>query len=810
MAPPFSDNSGGSGTAHSIYRFPMTSTNPPAVASAKFSEEQKNMNNTNTSKPIITTPPPQTAIASPKRYICSPLTTQAASSFLHRRLILPTLTIPASLLLLPPVIISCLSTLAYLATGSSSGPPSLSFILTVSSIIIGSTFSLVYIGNNAIRTHAPSAKEMERAYAKCRYALPFWSLILSIVVVRVVYALVYSTNENNRGWIHWVFGLFTTWSYSLSIVQNCIRPTYAWGLLSITIVCRYIGPLAPYMRCSCVPLRINPFDATIGRIGRNCTSKEKFLDMIANGIDVLAMPSAVVVGQNSKPAAASGGGQMAWNASLTAQTVNTNDSQSNAAPLASFSTNARYSRPSMMAIIIQTFLLHAPIGHLFGHTIVLPLLEDMGMIHSDGNATAVMIIWLSCILGSVFELLSSLHEAELSYPSEMKLNLNQAMGNIKRLGLVMIGASTVSVIVAQMLVLYRGHVNIHGQDVPVSSSSMPAIVYSTLLSFICTGVMVGIMMIQDEFTRWAICAPGINPDLIVDKIVKSQDGKHLFLSEDLYVQSVLMGDGATAEKVLRPHVDRSKPPMEEERNEQACASFAQWIKHSSTNHSGKISDDILRMCLLQSIGGGSSIQDKTILKRLHLSAAFSAPRAQPIIVPLARSFLAFAGGLGQSMTDCFRQERKDGRITVRNKNSESWILPSGCLTASQYAILGAAKLIVTNSTIEERYRTKHLSLLMPCVLQSAYKLRCGIFEHALFEANAAGANLSTPDGNGLYEFIEAKHPQLKPVIAACDNAAKMVIKCLHDSGDEKILLRSNWKGEMRSWIVDLNSQITGA
>jgi hypothetical protein len=257
-------------------------------------------------------------------------------------------------------------------------------------------------------------------------------------------------------------------------------------------------------------------------------------------------------------------------------------------------------------------------------------------------------------------------------------------------------------------------------------------------------------------------------------------------------------------------VDRSKPPTEEEWNEQACASFAQWIKHSSTSHPGKVSDDILRMCLLQSIGGGSNIQERTILKRLHLSAAFSAPGAQPIIVPVARSFLAFAGGLGQSMTDCFRQERKEEKIVVRNKNSESWVLPSGCLSAGEYAILGAARLIVMNSAVETRYKTKHLSLLMPCVLQSAYKLRCGIFEHALFEANATGASLSTPDGNGLFKFIEAKHPQLLPVVAACDDAAKMVIKCLHESGDEKILLRSTWKGEMRSWIVDLNSQIVGA
>jgi hypothetical protein len=434
------------------------------------------------------------------------------------------------------------------------------------------------------------------------------------------------------------------------------------------------------------------------------------------------------------------------------------------------------------------------------------------MIHSNENATAATIILLSCILGSVLELLSSVHESELRFDSYSSFgkDFHQMFKSMKRWASIVVAAAITSAVLSH--VWSRGHLFIHGHDVPILSSSMSIIMYSIMLSLLSTGVLVGIMGIQENLVRWAICVPDINPDLILDRVIvkKIQQTKHLFLAEDLYVQSILMGDGATAEEVLSSTVARSKGPQEDEivRNEQACASFAQWIKNSSTFHAGALSDDILRMCLLQSIGGNSNTQDKSILNRLRLSAATSSPGTQPIIVPLARSFLAFAGGLGESMTECFRQERKDGKIVVRNKNSDSWVLPPGSLTACAYAILGSARLVARNSSAEGRSRTKHLYLLSPCVLQSAFKLRSGIFEYALFEANASGANLSTPDGSGLLEFIETNHPELMPVISACDNSAKMVIKCLHDCGDEKVLLR--WKGEIQSWIVNLNSQVSAS
>jgi hypothetical protein len=529
--------------------------------------------------------------------------------------------------------------------------------------------------------------------------------------------------------------------------------------------------------------------------------------MIAGGLDRLAAPSSV---HNKKPENASTMGQSQASQMVAPKMVQSNSSSLSSA--SGFSTKARYSRPSVLAIIVQ-IAIHAGIGHLFGHTIVLPFLEAMGMIDNTLNATATIIILMSCILGSVFELLAAVPEAELQYDRYSLLypDFCHLWSKMKRLGSIVIVASIIS---ACLFPVWSqvGHLFINGHDVVILSPSLSNFISAMMLSIASTGILVVIMAFQDEITRWTVCAPDIDPDILVHKSVNGGNPNSPFLAEDLCVQSILMGDGVTVEKVLGSALDRTKGPQEDEiaRNEQACSSFALWIKESSTTQPGKIWDDILRMCLLQSFGGNGngSTQTRRILTRLHLSAATCAPGAQPIIVPLARSLIAFAGGLGESITNCFRRERKGAEIIVRAKSAESWVLPSGSLSAGTYAILGAARMVVTNANAEERFKTKHLSLLMPCVLESAFKLRSGMFEYALFEANASGTSLSTPDGNGLLEFITAKHPELHRVISACDDAAKMVINCLRKTGDESVLLR--FKGAVKSWIIDLNCQITGA
>ncbi|KAL7522947.1 hypothetical protein ACHAWX_007690 [Stephanocyclus meneghinianus] len=811
MVLPLSNNDGDSAAMSLIYKFAAPSTNPQAPAASKAGVETK----------TVTMPPP-TVAPTTTQYFCSPITSEAARYFLFRRLLLPTVVVPVLLLVIPPAIVTFVSSLAYVGAPSSGEPLSLSGIFVVSVMIVALSCFLVRMGISTIHRHAPSDKQRDEALERSRYALPFWSLIISLMVVRIfhsffglaLHSLIGSNGPNmtpSQGWIGWTLGLFhTCWFWSVSALKAFIRPVLGWAMLSITILCRYVGPFSPFVRCSCIPLRINPFDASISRIGRNFTSKERFLDFIASGLEKLASPSSDTVSNKKKTKTDN---QMAWQPKPSFQNVTPSAlPPSNDSVLASlgFSTKARYSRPSLLSIVVQAAV-HAYVGHFFGHAIILTFLEDVGLIGNTDDATATTIILFSCLLGSVFELLSAVNEVELQfsrYSSFRNPDFNHVFYKMKRLVVIIAVSPAIALI---SLVWSRvGHIFIHGHDVTILFRYFSSLIYSIVLSFFSTGVLVGIMAIQDECTRWAVCEPDINPDLLLDKSMNRGYGKSAFLAEDLYVQSILMGDGATVEKVLGPGLARSKTLQEDEmlRNDAACASFASWVTDVSTMRPGMIWDDILRMCLLYSLGGESSTQRKSILKRLHLSAATSAPRAQPIVVPLARSLLAFAGGLGDSMVELFRQEQKDGEIIARSKTEETWVIPSGCLTAGQYSIFGVARIIAINHNVSEQFKTNHLSLLIPCVLQSAFKLRCGIFEYALFEANQIGSNLSTPDRSGLFEFIASKCPELLPVISACDDSAKTVIKCLRETGDESVLLR--FKGEMKNWIVDLNCEIAGA
>ena len=348
--------------------------------------------------------------------------------------------------------------------------------------------------------------------------------------------------------------------------------------------------------------------------------------------------------------------------------------------------------------------------------------------------------------------------------------------------------------------------------------------------------------------RWAICAPGLNVDALMFQSSMSLHKKlPKFLAEDLFIQSMLIGDGATVNEVINPpgaEFDRKTTFFQNHqddeifRNEKSIASFAGFIRLSSTNLSGKLSDDILRMCLLESLGGGGSaspLPHKTntfyfgeerhtaaVRKRLNLSAATASPGKQSIAVPLVRALCTFAGGLGETMIQCYRQKQMDD-ISLGSKNStELWIVPPGSLHAAEFAIIAAARLVVMNLVTEKHGRIvvnaskRHdrLSLLLPCVLHSAFKLRCGMLEYARATAEMNGVNVSSHDkgdkGDGLGSFIALKCPQLCPVISACDDSAKMVIQTLMESGDrtlEYVLLRGSWRGDVQNWLVDLNSKM---
>lgn len=502
--------------------------------------------------------------------------------------------------------------------------------------------------------------------------------------------------------------------------------------------------------------------------------------------------------------------------------------------------NARFSKPGLLSILVQG-VINGIGGFFFAYVFVLPHIG--GIVESN----IYNFIHLSCLMVPVFELFSSAKENELHYKhysmvggsslavGSQGFQLRPILAALVKDSILCVGQSLLSVTMLAPIISFAAL-----SPFSMALPSYWSMLQSLLISYMAAALLVFIMAIQDVITRWAVCAPGMDADELMFRMTSPNmtvKGK-MFLAEDLIIQSILMGDGETVNMVIAPpgpSYMSSKKYQDDEitRNEIASASFSEWIQKSSTTSSGKLCDDILRMCVLESLGGGGSSAAGTsiphqsntfhfgdrrhsnaVRKRLDLSAATASPGTQPIVVPIARALCAFVGGMGDAMSEIYKQFDKDGKQLRKIKPSELWILTPGSLNAVEYALCAAARIVVMNSVthkhgrfvVNATKRHERLSLLLPCVLQSAYKLRCGIYEYAQAKASIADVNVQ-PNENGrldrLQEFIVAKCPDLCPVISACNDSAKMAMKTLVDSGErlEDVLLRNK---AMEQFLIDLN------
>jgi hypothetical protein len=540
-------------------------------------------------------------------------------------------------------------------------------------------------------------------------------------------------------------------------------------------------------------------------------------------------------------------------------------------------------------VLVQV-LVNAVGGHVLARGFVLPRVGGLIFFLPSSSSSSVNdeIIALSCLLVPIFELLfASVNESELNYLQhrEYRLHLDDddhrgrprtrtllvaLMGDVvRRARRSMFGATMLvpPLMASVVVMLWRGSSSGPSaafDSPPPLSYHWTSVVRSIFASYAIVAAMVIVITVQDSLTRWAACAPGVDADALLSRARETtsasspsssssssadDDDVDAFLTEDLIIQSVLMGDGITVDAVIAapstattksrtsaalPSGVNNHQDDEILRNEMAIASFSGWIERSSTAAPGRLSDDILRMCVLETLGGGGSVMSGSgpyyfgssrhaaaVRRRLDLSAATASPGRQPIAVPVVRALCAFAGGVGDAMSLFYRSSDEDGRMLRREDDcSELWKLPPGSLHAAEFSIVAAARLVVMNSVVIDAHgcvavnsskRHDRLSLLLPCVIQSAYKLHCGIIQYAEATAASFGWDLSTHDKTGRKEdslgcFIVAKCPDLCPVISACKDSAKMAMRTLAASGDrsfEDLLTRRKWKGDLQQWLVGL-------
>lgn len=249
-----------SATMNNTPLFTSTMSSGSVGASAVNATPQSSTKSTPLTTTSIDNPAKTTTIK--QHYICSPFLQTTSSFLLRRRLLLPALVVPTFIFIVPSIIITFLSLLAYNVTFGASNlsyQQSLLSIIISSSSIILSTLILINFGKSTINQYYSSNEVLKKDLLKRSvYALPFWSFVISLVMVRTVvyyYSFgIFKSSGNNYGnddtnmprVVAWVVGMITTTFYwSIKIASTCFWPAIGWIVLSLLIVLRYTGPFCP-------------------------------------------------------------------------------------------------------------------------------------------------------------------------------------------------------------------------------------------------------------------------------------------------------------------------------------------------------------------------------------------------------------------------------------------------------------------------------------------------------------------------------------------------------------------------------------
>ena len=197
-------------------------------------------------------------------------------------------------------------------------------------------------------------------------------------------------------------------------------------------------------------------------------------------------------------------------------------------------------------------------------------------------------------------------------------------------------------------------------------------------------------------------------------------------------------------------------------------------------------EDLLKFIILESLGGGNgpSIQQNqdalvpfefsgrhynTLMRYLNTIDLSSG------IPSIVRALCAYAGGMGEALSQISSDSPLSGSTSA---GKDTFSLPSCACLAGTNAIKAAARLVILNMT-NTKTRFNRLSLFVPVILETTYKLRCGIldFVHFLYDSSESALQFQQEvRGETFGNFLAIKCPELSKVLTACDDCG---VKILH-------------------------------
>ena len=547
------------------------------------------------------------------------------------------------------------------------------------------------------------------------------------------------------------------------------------------------------VRCSSIPLRPNPFEATITMLRDHLSSPDAILDALLS-----PSPSKSSTVNEKKPMPTVQNRIFA----PVAGTPIAGPQLSRAAAGAGRppALGGRFLRPALPLWLAQ-ILVHAASGCLFSFSFASSILpagagpEARGALHITCAFSSFLTVLLSVLWDGSHEIKYRSHfSARTSYAVldvvtslAVRTSANLQRANlIPYLVLVPVLCHT-ALFVTDPGIERDGYwsADIH----PNHLSRTGGRFFAAVVSLVASIAIATYQVLVDTMIRRSLTAPGLDVDRLLyplpchGRVEGRAGGTDLgtglvpFLPDDLIVQSIVWGcdggGGAACGQLVRdliaPRLGRASAHgpvyggvsafnMEEEevrRSDAAIDAVAGAMLPSfvaATHGLGMLEEDTLRLALLESLGGTapeeeingapaearslglSSRHYHALRNRLQASEAAAAQRTQripqPMVVPLVRALCAYAGGLGEALV----------RISIQDSTfvETAAVGTSSSKRGVQYILPAGATACAKFSLLAaarlvalnaQARRHGWLSLLVPSVLHSAHRLRSGVLRY---------------------------------------------------------------------------------
>jgi hypothetical protein len=324
-------------------------------------------------------------------------------------------------------------------------------------------------------------------------------------------------------------------------------------------------------------------------------------------------------------------------------------------------------------------------------------------------------------------------------------------------------------------------------------------VWSLIAACVVTAALLALYLhVVDEATRTFLCLVGKNLKRIVTEI-SDDDRIETYLEVILY--SILHADASLVKQLASP--PPKKPGFldlegeEKKQNLEAIKAMANTLLKLNKDESwtAPLEEDFFLFSILESLGGNSldgsshsGLEGADVRHAQNIQLwvqpgdKMTISGSEPFAVPLVRALCTYAGGLGEALIICSAPQSKptkNSSAPFQIPIGSSWVLPPGAIVCAEYAIQAASRCIIWNFSNSTRaladWRSTHLSMLVPVILNSACRLEAGLVRYA---QSRKGGKPSDDDLDNKLGLIKVHCPELLSLFLACNDSAIMILQKL--------------------------------